>query len=342
MHKIIVTAAALCLVGGSVLFAGDKQPAWVLNPRSVYSDAQYVSAVGSGASREAAEKKAVSELVAVFGQSVKGETAISSRYSEAVKNGVVVASDDTSVNEAVSTSVSFDTIVGAEIKDVWFDGKKTTWAVAVMDKAKAGILYAGLIDKDEAAIAKLTDIPEADRASFDAYSRFDLAAAIADADATFLNILSVVSPGTAATKRESVKSADALRLECVKIAQSLPIALIIDGDRDARVRSAFASSFSDAGFKTVDHGARYALTAKITLSEAKLADNPNKFVRYVLEANLTDMKTGAVILPFSANGREGHATVAEAENRAYRAAEKKIREDFLKAFRGYLTQLSSK
>jgi hypothetical protein len=55
-----------------------------------------------------------------------------------------------------------------------------------------------------------------------------------------------------------------------KIAQSVPVALIIDGDRDARVRSAFAAAFADAGFKTVDQGSRYAVTAKITLSEAKL------------------------------------------------------------------------
>jgi hypothetical protein len=76
-------------------FAGDKLPTWVLNPRSVYSDAQYVSASGrarAGSRRE----EAIAGLVAVFGQSVKGETADFVAIQRAVKNGAVVASDDTS------------------------------------------------------------------------------------------------------------------------------------------------------------------------------------------------------------------------------------------------------
>jgi hypothetical protein len=49
-----------------------------------------------------------------------------------------------------------------------------------MDKAKAGILYAGLIEKDEVAIAKLIDIPRP-IALIRRICPHDLAAVIADA-----------------------------------------------------------------------------------------------------------------------------------------------------------------
>ena len=105
----------------------------------------------------------------------QGETTTTSRYSEAVKAGKVVVSEDASVDQAVRTSFDFDTLVGAEIRDTWDDGKGTLYAVAVIDKAKGAILYRDLIASNEETIAKLTDIEKGEEYTFDAYARYDLA-----------------------------------------------------------------------------------------------------------------------------------------------------------------------
>jgi hypothetical protein len=319
-----------------------KEPEWVSHPHSVYAEKQYVSAVGFGSDRDSAEKNALGALVAVFGQSVKGETTVSSRYSQAVQSGQIAITENSGIDQAIRTSVDLDTVVGAEIKDTWFDGKKTTYAVAVMDKAKATMLYSNLLEQNEETIARLKDIPEADRDTLDAYARYDLAAEIGDTNGRFLNVLSVVNPAAAAAKRASVSSGATLRVECLRISQTIPIAVTVDNDRDGRVASAFSSVLSDQGFKAGGSDARYVIDTTLTLSPVELKDNPNKFVRYVVDSRLTDRKTGSVLLPYSVTGREGHTTVSEAENRAVRAAEKKVKEDYTVAFKDYLAQLTSK
>jgi hypothetical protein len=71
----------------------------------------------------------------------------------------------------------------------------------------------------------------------------------------------------------------------------------------------------------------------------ELARNENKFVRYTLDLNLRDTRSGQVLFPFNANGREGHVTQGEAENRAIRAAEGEIRGAYAGAFNAYLARL---
>jgi len=322
--------------------SSNSEPSWVANPRNVYSEVQYVSAVGYGIDRETAEKSALGALVAIFGQTVKGETVVSTRYTEAVKSGVIEVTEDTDIGRAVTSSYDLETVVGAEIKDTWFDGAKTTYAVAVMDKAKAAILYADLVDTNESSISKLVQIPQADKNTLDAYARYDLAAAIADENARFLNILSVVSPGSAAARRGTVSKGEDFRTECLRIAQTIPITVSIANDRNNRIKTAFTSVLSDAGFKSGGAGSRYSLNGTLSLTEAELKDNPNVFVRYLVDAELMDTLIGAVILPYSINGREGHATLSEAENRAVKVAEKKIKADFGKSFADFLRGLQAK
>lgn len=320
--------------------AGSAEPEWVGNPRKAYSEAQFVSAVGYGQDRESAEKNALGALVSVFGQQVKGETVTTSRYSEAVKAGKVTVSEDASVNQAVQTSFDLDTLVGAEIKDTWDDRKGTVYAVAVMDKAKGAILYKGLIESNEATIAKLTTMDAKEKDTFDAYARYDLASVIGDSNTRFLNVLSVLSPGMAASLRGTAHTGDEFRLECLRIAKNIPIGVDIADDRDGRVASAFAESITSAGFKTGTSSSRYVLRGKLTLNPVELAANPNKFVRYVVDAKLTDTANETVLFPFGASGREGHATQSEAENRAVRAVETKIREEYPVALDDFMKQLS--
>ncbi len=348
MHAIIALVLALAALTGCASSPAtgtgkiDKndppKPVWVDNPREVYSDARYVAAVGYGPDRESAEKSALGALVAVFGQNVSGETVVTSQYTEAVREGRVLVTEDSAVQQAVTSSWEQDTIVGAEIKDTWFDGNRTTYAVAVMDKSRAMVLYAELIEANESSIQSLTAIPAAERNTFDAYARFDLAATIAEANAGFVNVLSVVSPGAAAARRSGLTMAEDMRLECRKIAEKIPITVQVENDREDRIRSAFSSVISGAGFKIAESGSRYTLQAVLRLSETELPKNPNKFARYQVESRLTDAQNATSVLPWTISGREGHATLPEAEHRAVRAAEKKIQTEFGAVFSDFLSR----
>ncbi len=317
---------------------GDQQPLWLENPREVFPEARYLSAVGYGVDRETAEKNALGQLVAIFGQTVSGETVVSSRYTEAVRAGKILVEEGSAVQQAVTSSWEHETVIGAEIRDTWFDGNRTTYAVAVMDKSRAMVQYSELIESNESAIRKLTAVPSDQQYTLESYARFDLAVSIAETNAGFLSILSVVSPGAAAARRSSMRPPEELRLQCRTIAEHIPISILVENDRDDRIRGAFAAVVSDAGFKVAESDTRYSIRAVVRFSEADLPRNPNKFVRYQVDAALSDSEKELSVMPYNITGREGHATVEEAEQRAVRAAEKKIRSGFAERFIEFLSR----
>jgi hypothetical protein len=314
-------------------------PTWVLNPRDSYPESKYVAAVGSGPSRAEAESKAMAALISVFGQSVTSSSIAVQHYSQAAKNGDIAVDKSFSANDTVNASFEYKLILGAEIKEAWYDGKSAYYALAAMDKLKSSLAYSQILEKDSATIEELISVPEADKNSLDTFRRYALAADIADVDGQFVNILSVLSPGAAVAS--DAKTGAALRAEQMKIGQNLAFSVTVSGDRDDRIKSAIASVITGAGFKIdTTSASRYAVDAKITISEITLQGNDNKFARYVLDVQIKDSKSGTVLIPFSANDRSGQATLAEAENRALRSAESAVKIKMGKTFTDYLATYS--
>jgi hypothetical protein len=316
--------------------SGKSQPAWVNSPDAVYTRNAFVSGVGSGNNRDQAEKNAFAALSSVFHQSLQADQTAITSYQEMVKNGASAGwTENTSVDSAIKTSTAMD-LVGAEIRDVWSDGK-TFYAVAVMENVATTRLYTRMIQDNQKIIDTLADIPAAGRNSMDSLARFQFAATLAEANKVFANVLSVIGAPVPA----GMKGPESFRLEAANIMKAIPVSVTVQNDRDDRIRAAFAAALSAAGFRTAGAGvnnARYQLRAQLSLSEVTL-NNPNKFARYVIDGNFTDTSTGDVLFPYNINGREGHQNLPEAETRAVRAAEEKIKGEYPGAQQTFLSRL---
>jgi hypothetical protein len=320
--------------------AGSRnKPAWVDSPDSVYSRQRYVVAIGFGGNRQDAERNALANLTGVFGQSIQAELKTVSNYSEAVKNGVIQVSENNSVRNAITTSAEMDTLVGAEIADVWFDGKSTHYAAAVMEKQKTAVLYADLIRSNERIIDSLTAMDAAGKNTLNGYSRYLLAAAIADTDRIYANVLTYVG-NTSNINPAEMKSGDEYRLGAAGIAGNIPIGVNISGDKAGRIEGAFSRALNGLGFRSGGGDSRYVLNGSYVIENADYPNQRNIFVRYHLEARLIDtLEGGSVLLPYSAGDREGHLSQSEAEERAMRAAEKKVADEFALSLQNYLSTL---
>jgi hypothetical protein len=316
------------------------EPVWVSSTEDAYDRNVYVAAVGYGSDRTMAEKNAFVNLTALFGQGITGDQLATTRYSEAVKNGAVASwTEETTMTNAIKTSLELNTLVGAEIKDYWYDGASTHYALAVMERRKTALLYADMIRSNEQIIADLVAMTEDEKNSLDGYSRYALAGTIADANRVFANVLSVVGSGGTDIDPGSMKKGDDYRLEAAAIAGIIPIAVRVQNDRANRIQGAFASALNKAGFRSGGANTRYVLNVDTEFSPVDLPNQTNKFVRYTINANLTDTRTGNILLPYSITGREGHISTAEAENRAVAAAERKINENYRAVLADYLSAL---
>jgi hypothetical protein len=316
------------------------EPLWVSAPDTVYDRALYAAAVGYGSERGIAEKNAFAALTALFGQTIQGEQIAATKYSEAVLNGAVDSwSENTEITNAIKTSAELESLIGAEIKDYWYDGKTTHYAAAVMERAKTAVLYRDMIRTNEKIITDLITMPDRTKNSLDGYSRYVFAGTIADANRVFANVLSVVGSREAGLDPGAMKKGDEYRLEAVEIAKNIPIRVRVSNDSADRVRGAFVSAINKAGFRAGTGNTRYVLDVSVVLSPVDLPNQSNKFVRYAVDANLTDQETASILLPYNIGARSGHLTAAEAENKAYSDAVRSINETYGDRLSAYLAAL---
>ena len=314
------------------------RPAWVDSPDSVYSRQFYVSAVGYGVTRLNAERNALAQLIGFFGQSIEAELRTVSTYTEAIMSGVIQITENSRVQEAITTSVEMNTLMGAEIADVWYDSISTYYAAAVMEKSRSAVLYADLIRSNERIIDNLTLMTTAEKNTLNGYSRYMLAASIADANRVYANVLALVGD-TPGISHANLKRGEDYRIEASDIARDIPITVIVQNDRSGRIRSAFSRSLSGAGFRSGGNDSRYVLTANLYLTEADMPNQPNVFIRWVVDVNLMDTRDNSIIFPFSFNGREGHINHSEAEERVLRVAESRIADEYGRNLRDHLALL---
>jgi len=316
-----------------------SKPAWVDNVDSIYDNSRYAAAVGNASTRDMAEKNALANLAAVFGQSIKADQTITNTYQEAVKNGVTSTwTDNISMQNTINITASMDTLIGAEVKEVWYDSYHTHYAVAVMENARTAQIYTEMIMANQNMITNLVTMKDAEKNSLEGFSRYQFAAAVADINVAYGNVLRIIGAPVPA----GVVKGDTYRLEAQNITKSIPIGIVVKNDKSGRIQGAFAKALSDAGFRSGGNNSRYILDVDITVSPVDYPNNANKFARIELTANLTDTSVKSVLLPYNFNSREGHTTAAEAENRAYTAAERKINEEYKNILTNYLNQLLPK
>jgi hypothetical protein len=315
--------------------SGPKPP-WLDSVGAVYNRQQYLAAVGYAGTRATAEKNAFANLAAIFGQSIQADQKVTDTYQEAVKNGVTAAwAGNTVLENTIQTSTSMDALVGAEIREVWFDNKSTWYAAAVMEKTKAIRLYTGMIQANKTMIANLVAMDQAEKHTLEGFSRYEFAAAAADMNTVYGNVLQVLD----AAPPGELTSGDVYRFEAFNIARTIPVGVAVKNDRAGRIQGAFARALADLGFRSGGNDSPYIVEAEINFSEVQFPNQQNKFARYEVAANLIDVNGKTALAPYSTTGREGHLTLAEAENRALAAAERKISDEYKTLLSGYLSRL---
>ena len=310
-----------------------QEPGWVTGgSHERFSNTTYLTAVGSGSSRSAAELDAFRHLVSTFGVSVQADV----RLAEAYRRTGAVATHEIAFGQEIVLDAGMDNLIGAEIGDRWEGrGRGSSFALAVLHRERATQIYTEMIRANLEIIDNLTNISLTERNSLNGFSRYQFAAVIADMNTNYAAVLSVVG----APPVHGLRSGDDFRLSAQEIATAIPIGIHIRNDRAGRIQGAFATAFSDLGFRTGGTNPRYLLDVDVIIHPT---DHPGArviFKRMELTANLIDTTTGAVLLPFAFNVREGHATQSEAENRTFLVAEQRINNEYRDMLSNYLSQL---
>jgi hypothetical protein len=310
-------------------------PDWVRDPYTRFNRQAFIAVIGSGNSREFAERSAFGNLVAFFGQNIELDERATERYQEAVRDGVTRGwSVDTEVDSMIARYARFDSLIGAEIGDIWSDGT-SYFAAALLNRARAIQTYSDIVRSNQRMIDNLLYIPEDERNTLEGFARYQFAANVADMTSPYVNMLSVIG----APPVSGFRSGDDIRLEALGITRAIPVNLRVQNDRTGRIQGAFARALSDMGFLSGGNYSRYMLDVNVNTTPVEITNSPHSWTRIEVSANLVDEIPGAVLLPYNFNIREGHTSQAEADNRAIMAAERRINQEYSMLLNDYLSRL---
>ena len=333
----------LLVIGSSVFAASKKEevPTWVLNPMKEYPASEYLTYVGDGKDRKAAELAALEGISSVFGQDIQSSTQSSKRMMEADIGGTRTYAQSSGISQDILRNVNVDDLIGVEMKGFWFDNDSTWYAIAVIDKAKTVGIYKEMMSKNKAAIDNLLANAKKDLYSLESYCAYDFAQEIALQNKQSQAKIYVLDPDSAKAFEQYVVSPDNIGAEKMKIAKEIPIAVVIDGDDNGKYASVFLEALSEKGFNgSLGGNVRYLITGSLSLTEEPTSRTVK--IYYDFDAFMLDTKTDTQLFPINIRGRQSHKTAEQAMIRVENDITKKIKSTFLEELDKYVNNYNVK
>ncbi|MCL2801503.1 MAG: LPP20 family lipoprotein [Treponema sp.] len=323
MNKLFLLVLICLFFVLSTLTAQTGAPAWV-NDLGSYDNTGFLAITGIGSDRVSAERNALAALAGFFEQSIETELVRLSETQRIIRNDAAEWTERTNTHGFIRTSTNIDTLIGAEIREVWYDSANNDYyALAVMDKRRSAQSYREIILENIQIINILTNISASEKNSLEGVIRFRIAGRTAQINSIYARIIRLLD----GVPPDLIRNAAYYTNEALEIIKTIPIGIEVTNDRQGRINGVFSRAVSAQGFIIRRSNYRYVLRANITLVTVtnEYPGNPNEWVRMSIEANLIDTVSNTVLVSYNiSERRSGHRTLAGAENAAYTNAERII------------------
>ena len=335
--KILCACSLICMLFVSCGSDSSNAPDWILSPSSVYPDADYVSAVGLGVTRQEAERDATAALTREIRQRVQAEIIA----EQNVSNEGSGWTNTSNLTSSVDTTSDVE-ITGITIQEVYSvrHGKDLDWyALALIDRQQTGTYYkTKAMNNIEVINAKIKEAKKNPN-TFSSAEILHQAVVLAEETDLYLDILSVVNNKIRSMVRPEYGNAQAIAEMERQMRAAVTVYIDVDQDVNGRVEAAFKSVLKKNSVTTsLDKDtASYVLVVNVSFTPFEMsADVANKYARYTLDASMVESATGDTVFTFAENGREAHLTESEAVQRALRTTEQAINQKFAAQFGAFV------
>ncbi len=334
MKNTILLSIILFLILSCAVHAKRKkssQPEWLKNPKAVYSEQMYLTAIGEGDSRSDAENMAAGNLARIFESNIKAEETVNQRYMELTKNSKTDFEEQTDVTKSVNIQ-SQQTLFNIQFGESYTDDVGRIYAIAYLNRMKTAEIYENKINKNADRINYFMGISEKSADAILKYAAMSAATTVSSINESLLAQLTIIFPSTI-DMLEINYNHDQIVKEANAAAKAVSCKIDIQNDEENKVTILLEELINDMGFVLSENNV-LKIDGNILLEKTDLKRDL-EFVRYELQINVTDNKDN-VIVSMSEKGREGHVSVSEAKARAIRTLSKKINKQLKKKLIAYL------
>jgi hypothetical protein len=313
--------------------SGDM-PGWFLDPRGVYPEDKYMTAIGTGDTRRAAEQSAMAGLSQIFESQISVDVSTAERYRD-----LVSASGNVSESElmlAQSTNVqSNQTLLNVQFGEAAVDTEGRVHAIAYIDRMATGRIYQDLIQKNSGFVTAYMEEYRSAADPIRKYAFVSAAAVVAQSNALLMDQLRIISQVFYAMTSLPYDQRRVLQ-EKVDTASTMTINIRIQGAEGPRVEASVREALSQERFPTADP-ALLSVGGDVRIEDIEL--NPrHKSVRWYLNLDFSG-PDGKALVSYNKQGRASAVTAESARSFAMDDISKAVRQDFIGSVRGYFDGL---
>jgi hypothetical protein len=302
-----------------------KRPGWVDGRATKYPAEGYLTGVGFGDTRKAAEDSAYAATSRIFQAEISSRTKEWEKYAQTEIKGKVQTTRDIEISQL--TSVATEKVLeDIAIAEVWLDEpEKLIYALAVMDRAHAAAVLRERITEMDRDVLDLQNKAANSPDKLEAVRTLRRAMRISLNRDVYNTDLRIVNPaGKGIDPPVSLISIKEKIHDLVT--NHIRMGVEVRGPHHERIRSAILEGLTKEGFSLEQSGGQSTIDVLVKGNVSfEKADLPEwKFVRWAFSVNLVNNKNGKIFGSLTKHGKEAHLNFSEAEQRAVRALQKEI------------------
>ncbi len=307
-----------------------KPPNWIYHPYEKYNQDYYLTALGTGDTRSAAEKDAFANISKIFKTDISARETVQQKFIE--KTGENLSSEE-KMNKItnIKTEQSLKNIKTAES---FFDKKEGIYYVLVyLDRMETSSIYEDEIRLNNQKIYTLYRDYHKAINKIEKLKYLQRAINMAEENERLNSQLRVIS--TVAQEVDLKIDTDDLISEKARFAKTIKVSIVSTGKYSRYISDYLCAVFAKIGF-TVFPAPKatsdYYITSTLKIKKINLKRENIEFVRWNLAITITDQEYGGKEATYTRSGRVGHVNIQEAASRAIRDAKKVIMNDFYNFF----------
>jgi hypothetical protein len=297
-----------------------KRPEWIDKPSAQFPTSQYLSGVGYGPARKSAENNARAEIAKIFSSTIDSRTRTYQGYVQIDGQGESNTEETLSIEEITAVSTQ-KVLTGVRIAHVYQEegAHPIFYALAVLDRDQSARILQDKIQELDQDIRNLLDRAQQSGDNLERIKYLKQAIQkfiLREAHDSELRIVNLAGQGILSPIHfEDIKS----RLESILL-RGFFIGVSVSGDRSVEVRDALIEGLNQEGFTVSDDlsKANVLIRGTVVIKSLDKGTAEWKYVEWRTHFELVDKKGGesSVFGSINKDGRQGHITLQQAENRA--------------------------
>lgn len=313
-------------------------PEWINNPNSLYPDFQYIVGVGSGDTRQAAEKDAVGNIAKVFQSAITVDQTVIENYLEVEENNQSSASFSSQMLNRTSVTSQQD-LKNIKIDKIHFSSKDGLYYVlAYLDRAETALLYEQDIKNNDGKIVEYFNNYKSSQNKLNKYGNLAKCKTITAINDVLRNQYQVLTKGQAQVP-VSIPISEIDR-SMTELLNTITVALYPGNDTPSEVGDYLREVVGKIGFKIVNIQGDFNMNYSLDIEPTNINRENLVSFNWKLTIEVKDNVNNYSLKSFNHKKRSTAVSEGEAKSRIMRTVREQLNNQFYKEFTKYLNSLS--